>query len=630
MRISLLLLALLLAVQLWAAPPTSNPVSSFYAGADGYPAWTDQIKWDQVIDMSTYPTGNTNFEKFEAARDELAAKGGGVLYYPAGQYDFSDMPADGPAGRGLMLKSGVVIRGEAPKGTPLANIDGKLELGTKFSFGFTKSAEGSRPRNWNLIGLCPEAGKGVKDVNNVGIAWVELTGAVIYFGMDVNWGKTWAGSGSWKSGKGEWAQRVPDGTHPADPFHGGGNTYVGMGSGRLVLGCELRDAAVAGSYDGDGKFMDHFGPRVGIYASRVFVANNVLPKSKRNFLYNGVMFDYGDTCGMDINHDLLGWVRDNGNCPGYFAEGVVVRNNWVYNHGHKGYNLSGKWTVIADNHNERDYLQSGDDVYGLGRNWKLTLDGSSVSKGASDNLARAYDLAGKDLWVDGNTFNNCGSDPGNDGEGILCQLHGGTHIYSWAITHNSYDKQRGEDSYIGGYDVNCLGLLVGWNNIPSGFVGNALKASNQLADFAIVGNRARAVSPNPDAPISVKSGDLMVGKPWPLYSAPAGKLTAPKDVKAEAYQQDGIKISWVDTTECEVAFRVERSVNGGKSWGIIAYRPPQIQAHAENPPVWIDFTCPTGSKASYRVVAIGGNDTDAGASVPTAPITITTAEVVKK
>lgn len=66
-----------------AAPPTDNPVASYY-GADplGYPAWTDSIKWANVIDMKTYATGGTESEKFENARDELAAKGGGVLYYP--------------------------------------------------------------------------------------------------------------------------------------------------------------------------------------------------------------------------------------------------------------------------------------------------------------------------------------------------------------------------------------------------------------------------------------------------------------------------------------------------------------------------------------------------------------------
>lgn len=95
--------------------PTDNPVEAHY-GPGEYPVWIDAIAWDRVIDMSTYTNGANHFERFENARDELHAQGGGVLYYPAGQYvfDLPDMgygPGIGPMSRGLMLKSGVVIRG---------------------------------------------------------------------------------------------------------------------------------------------------------------------------------------------------------------------------------------------------------------------------------------------------------------------------------------------------------------------------------------------------------------------------------------------------------------------------------------------------------------------------------------
>ena len=160
--------------------PTNNPVATFYNGPEGYPAWTDRLKWSHVIDMSKFDRGETDFEKFEAARDQLAATGGGVLYYPAGTYDFSVGPFDGPSGRGLMLRGGGIIRGEAPGGKPKAST-GKLELRTRFVFGFTKrnntvtSPQGvatrpETPRDWNLIGLMPDKGKGVKDIDHVGIA----------------------------------------------------------------------------------------------------------------------------------------------------------------------------------------------------------------------------------------------------------------------------------------------------------------------------------------------------------------------------------------------------------------------------------------------------------------------------
>jgi len=45
----------------------------------------------------------------------------------------------------------------------------------------------------------PDKGKGVKDIDHVGIAWVHLVGATIFFGADNDWGKTWRTAGSWKS-----------------------------------------------------------------------------------------------------------------------------------------------------------------------------------------------------------------------------------------------------------------------------------------------------------------------------------------------------------------------------------------------------------------------------------------------
>ena len=93
------------------SPPTDNPVATFYSGDSGYPAWTDRVRWSNVVDMKTFDKGKTDFERFENARDQLAAAGGGALYYPAGTYDFTDGPFDGPGGRGLMLPTGVELHG---------------------------------------------------------------------------------------------------------------------------------------------------------------------------------------------------------------------------------------------------------------------------------------------------------------------------------------------------------------------------------------------------------------------------------------------------------------------------------------------------------------------------------------
>ncbi|MDP6545695.1 MAG: hypothetical protein QGH60_17055 [Phycisphaerae bacterium] len=752
-----------------AAAPTDNPVAAHYSDDRGYPAWTDRIKWSNVIDMKAYGKGKTNFEKFENARAELVAKGGGVLYYPGGVYDFSDGPFDGPSGRGLMLPSDVVIRGQAPEGKPLAT-SGKLELATKFVFGFKKRTDaidvgrrmtlvldegdirvrkrGKRPvtyepaelilsfaiendkiasqvkafrrgygrdvwtgeakvsesgktarviaklsdiasydititrgdgitgkftgecngrktegeitgreftitpeipRDWNLIGLAPSSGKGVKDVNNVGVAWVHIVGGVVYFGPDVAWGETWATAGSWKSRyiKKSWANRKPDGTHPWDPFAGGGKTFSGSGSGRLVFGCVLEQSAVLNDsvrmgrpdntegFGETGYYTHKFGPRIAVYGNRVLVANNLLPMSRgRNFKYaqttrrtfpsgkggsmgfdpprkSIVFFDYNKTLAIGINKSLLGLTKNSPTSRasgGYFSQGIAVIDNWVYNNGHKGYDVSGSWVTIARNHNERQKLKEGWDPERIG-GWELTLDGhlesSPGGNGAiSDNLSRAFDLGGKNLWVHRNTYNNLGSAPGNDGEGILCQAHGGSHLISWAITYNKHDKGHGQTGYIGGWDVDMAGALFGWNVIP-GWIGSIRVAKRSSADIAFVANQAGSLKPMKGAQV----GD-----------GPA-KPTPPVDAKAEVHENDTIKITWTDKCDGEAGFRIDRKIAGGK-WTPIAYRPPQITGHADNRPVWIDFLAPSGKEIIYRVSALNAKDDASGASKPTAAVKI--------
>jgi len=640
--------------------PTDNPVATFYSGGTGYPAWTDEIQWPNVIDMQTFDQGKTEFERFENARDRLTAMGGGVLYYPAGTYDFSEGPFDGPDGRGLMLRSGVVIRGEAPPGKPLAT-DGKLDLPTKFVFGFKhrknaldtggqSSIKPETPRDWNLIGLMPQPGKRISNVQNVGIAWVHLVGGVVYFGPDIEWGKAWATAGSWKSAyvKRSWANRKPDGTHPWDPFAGGGKTLAGVGSGRLVFGCVLEHAAVLNEsvkmgrpdypdgFGEDGFYMHKFGARIGACGKHVFVANNRLPISRgRNFKYRQttrrtfpagkgnsmgfdpprqsiVFFDYNKTVAVQINKTMLGLTKSSPTGKagaGFFAEDVVVIDNYAYNHGHKGFDVSGNWVTIARNRNERQMLREGKDPEGIG-GWELTLDGhlesSPGGNGAiSDNLSRAFDLAGKNVWVHKNTFNNLGSDPGNDGEGILCQAHGGSQIFSWAITHNRHDKGDGETGYIGGWDVNTAGALFGWNVFP-GWIGSTKVGERDSTDVAFVGNRAGG---GVKAMAGAQVGDV------------GGKAAKPNQVRAKTIKKTSVQITWNDASKNEAGFRIDRRIDDGQ-WTTIAYRPPRIQGDRNNPQMWIDFLAPPGRQLVYRVVAVNSRDDDQGASDPTPAITI--------
>ena len=654
--------------------PVDNPISTHYSGEEGYPAWTDSIRWDRVIDMSRYPKGKNAFEKFESARDELAAAGGGVLYYPAGDYDFSDMPADGPRGRGLMLRSGIILRGDAPRGNRQAT-RGELDLPTRFVFGFQKRTltegearrEVSVPRDWNLIGLAPEPEARLRDVSHVGVVWIRLVGAVVYLGPDLVWGPSWKESRGLKSdyAKPAWADRVPDGTHPYDPLLGalpssGGGGLAGAGRNRLVFGCVLERSALLNDFETcgrkeapegfgpDGFHMAKFAARIGVYGSRILVANNRLPMAREgSFRYEQttvetfprkgndfaigkprrsvVLWDYGRVEGIDVNKGKFSAVREavlKEGRGGYWEEGVAVLDNWVWNHGHRGFNVGGQWVTLRGNRNERLFLKGGGDVYGLGGGWRLTLDGfieSSPGGGGmiSDNLARAFDLAGRNLWAGSNSFNNTGSSPGNDGEGILCQSWGGTDLHSWALTRNRDDGSigGGGKGFMGGFAVNCIGLLAAWNETP-GYVGTLWRPPLRLADVAVVGNTCGSVLPRDS-----KVDPVAAGAGIPLYESRGGNLRPPREVKTELYDGDAVKVTWADASTNEIGFRVDRQVAGGP-WTAVAYRPPQIEADPLNAPAWVDFLAPRGKALKYRVVAIDGRDDDSGAGAPGGALTL--------
>jgi hypothetical protein len=620
-----IILVLVLVPVARAADPTDNPVAAFYSGPEGYPAWTDALNWSRVINMKTYTKGKTDYEKFLKARDELS-EGGGVLYYPAGSYDFGSMPP----GVGLLLSPGIIIRGEAPPEHPLAS-EGKLDLPTKFVFAFRERGGGKVPRDFNFLGLQPDERKAIKSVNDVGIAWVHVVGATINFGPQMDWGKTWGSAKALISDqvKGAWAKRDPSGTHPFDVFAGGGKKYQGAGKRRLIFGCVLEDSALLDDYLDPGYGANGFQAsphcaRIMTYGSRVLVANNLLPQSRKNFKYrqqtaakakdSAVLFDYGRTCGIDINKDLLIAAADDGKCPGYYEEGIVVRDNYVFNHGHKGYNISGNWVTITGNRNERVLLSQGDNPYGLGAGWVLTQDGFELSTPKSDNKSRAFDLAGRNLWIDGNRFNNTGSSPGNDGEGILGRAAGGTPIYSWAITHNIHTRDKGALGFMGGFDADCHGLLIAWNQ-TAGWVGNSVQSDEiKMTDCAFVANQCERVLPD-DKTIT------RLRLPAPIMKNPGESPTPPTKATADAYQDDAVKITWTAASNNEIGFRIDRRIGEGK-WHVIAYRPPCIQGDADNPQEWIDFTAPSRKPLVYRVVAVNADENDKAASEPTKAITL--------
>jgi hypothetical protein len=623
-----------------------NPIAEFYNGPEGYPNWTDEVKWNNKITMTNQTSGAANFAEFKAKRDLLYAQGGGVLYYPAGTYIF-DIP-DGPNDEGLMLKKGVVIVGQTPATDKIAvkgrntatgqeDIDqrGLSSLPTKFVFTRRKSefANDSIPKMWNCIGQK----KGTNETSlgqnsHMGVAWIEMEFGYIYFGMDFSngWGATWGtATGSYTGGAlkqiNGWEARIPNGTHFMDPFSGSNTDAFGKSTSDapskiFVFGVKMSNCTppnyVCDRKKKTGQGFKHenggwrFGARIGIDAKYVFLANNVIDKPTKAFGYQAptsayhtatsgynpannkwLVYDYANAIGIDVNKNLMSACANRAlfsQEKGYYEPNIIIRDNWIYNHGNKGIEVAGKWVTVKGNVNYRHHLGlsvaypyiSTDQLHYAMDGWDW-----SNSESASDLMARFIDYGGQNLWFDDNRWCGTGS-KGNDGEGILLQRLNGVEVYSVAITNNKQaNLNNGELGYIGPWDAYVIGLFQGWNSIM-GSVGAQVCGThaNYTEDFSQIENYNLSGAPSPIACVgtAVNTAAMNTPQDW-QDGCPTNNPGVPV-IKSATYNSNtgAVELIWDDVTG-ETAYRVDRRKAGTTEWYTIAYRPRNETKTSVNP-----------------------------------------------
>ena len=596
--------------------PTDNPVSTFYNSFHDYPAWIDEIKWSNVVLMTNQGSGTANFSEFKLKRDLLYSQGGGVLFYPAGTYSF-EIP-DGPNDEGLLLKKGVVIRGERPTADQkavtvknkmaLASDHGLNSMPTKFVFTTTNSPggvsiPGNIPRAWNMVGMKKGANEiKLSDVSHVGVAWVEMEYGYIYMGMDnQKWAPTWGTSNSWLGSKAVngWSTRVPDGTHPMDAFHGTsnglGNDTGYHGEKVFVFGVHLKNAAIP-NYMSNKAGVDsfacdpeswRFAGKITIEGKHVFIANNVISKPTASFrmktfckaghVPNGTKFmnrfDYGYGVGIDVNKGLGSAFKNRAFMNNtvesiYFAEDIIIQDNVIYNHGNKSIEAAGKYLLITGNVIPRDILSHTDDPYGIGSpNMGFNSSNGKClnQESADDMMSRTMDLGGWMTWVDDNYAKYTGTSYANDGEGILYQRHNGIENYGVAITNNHL-----VDGYLAPYDVHAVGVLHAWNEQP-GSIGIVKQVDNWIEDCSFPGSLN----------IPVKS-TVATGTNVQDYLTDCNSTVSALDSTLDLLVEydgmhTGVKISYTDNSTNEIGFRIEKRKVGNidTAWIVVTYRPRQ-------------------------------------------------------
>ncbi len=463
------------------AAPTDDPAAGYKL------PWTGQVRWANVVNIRDF-AATTMVRRLGAAQDALVAKGGGVVYFPAGTYAFEE---------DVLLRDGVILRGQTPTGVTKA-VDANYDPPARLEFPrYVPSFEGDGApiaAAFKGIHLADPSKASNCGVVNVGIDRGHL-------GL------------------------------------GRGPEYK-VGRNRIVYGCVLRNAAVADPRVPDVSIGQHRWQRysaghhaaISVYASEnALVANCRLPRSgQENFIQKGyvildrkqqkyvvdspgVPFDYDMRPGIYVNACSLGGAGHAGpdgtplTHPWGFAKGLVIRDNHVYCSGRSAIGFSGDGTYCGHN-----VIRFPEDLV------LWTHTGTTIAWGNSTNGNRAVEMRGWRWTVEHNdyqVFRNrcaCTTMHCNDGEGLMHEDHANSTIKDSKLIGN---KGNAYLSIFGCGDID--GLEVRGNDIRPKGAGTDVKINTifVLADRTAIGERCPIRNVSIIDNTTTGSGILIQGSP---------------------------------------------------------------------------------------------------------------------
>ena len=404
--------------------PTDNPVASKY-GQQSYP-WTSEIKWQCVYNIRDFQ-GGTLLDRFNFLRDVAAANGGGVIYFPAGTYEFPDS---------IYLKSGVVIRGETPVIT-----DAKQSLynpPTKLVFPkYEPELSGSgTPNSTAFKRIFTED---PNNDSNIGVVNLDINRSPIYFmsNLDYSQNRNIVVYGLCSNNVAEPSPLVPNLI-----FQSAWQRYSNPYVANIKINA-LANVLIANNRLNDNITDNYQQPEYQVKYGETDVVKE----------YN-VTFDFGNHFGILVNRSKAGISEENFveaaepiAEPGLFRKGIAIRDNWVYHTMRAGIRASGNGLIVRDNTIRDD----------AGKRWWTEDTGTGVAGENTSFNSRAIEWAGWNVLIGNNDFEVYrhrlvdSELLSNDGGGIVIHACcGGTSVNQAEIVGNS------GNSYIGISDVPAI------------------------------------------------------------------------------------------------------------------------------------------------------------------------------
>lgn len=402
-----------------------NPIANKY-GSDAY-TWTNQIKWNCTYNIKDFQ-GNTALEQYNAARDAAVANGGGVVYFPAGIYQFADH---------LYLKDGVVIRGETPSTDNAKSIN--YQPPTQFVFPeYEPQLSGNGTSNntgfKKILTTLPNSD------SNIGIVNVDINRAGIYLlgNIDIVKSQNILIYGIRSNNVADPIPNIPVRSYQSawlrysDPF--AANIKINAYANILVSNNRLNDA-ITDNYEQPGYQIQDVDDRTII----TYTEGGKVP------------FDYGNHYGIVVNRVKVegneldfALAADSDTEPGLFRRGIAIRDNWIYHTMRAAIRAAGEGLLIQDNE-IKDKVD---------KQWWTNPWGTGLPEKNVTYENRAIDWAGWNVLIEGNRYEVYrhrlldSKELSVDGEGILIQeCCGGTQVKGVEIIANE------GNAYIGLYKV---------------------------------------------------------------------------------------------------------------------------------------------------------------------------------
>ncbi|WP_293271561.1 MULTISPECIES: O-antigen ligase family protein [unclassified Microcoleus] len=397
--------------------PTDNPIDSRY-GKQSYP-WTSEIKWSCAYNIQDFQ-GGTLIDRFNFARDIAAANGGGVVYFPAGTYEFPDS---------IYLKSGVVIRGETP-----AMTDAKQTLynpPTKFVFPkYEPQLSGmGTPNSTAFKRIFTE---NPNTDSNIGVVNLDINRSPIYLlsNLDYSQNRNIVVYGLRSNNVAEPSSSVPDLNFQA-AWQRYANPYVAN-----IKVNALANVLIANNRLNDSITDNYQQPEYQVKSDKTDVVEEY-----------DVRFDYSNHFGILVNRSKAGKSEENfvptaepSAEPGLFRKGIAIRDNWVYHTMRAGIRASGNGLVVKNNAIRDDAR----------KRWWTDDTGAGVAGKNTSFNSRAIEWAGWNVLIQDNDFQvyrhqlKDSEFLSNDGGGIVIHACcGGTSVRQAEIVGNT------GNSYIG-------------------------------------------------------------------------------------------------------------------------------------------------------------------------------------